>query len=70
MSEAPACCEEIKEGLIAGFIIARDGSAYLADRTSADAIGQSGEGVQSVLYGPVVTFCPFCGSKLPSAEEG
>ncbi len=50
-----ACCEAASQAARDQFLVQRSGRVYLADLQ---------QGGNSLLYGPEISHCPFCGSKI------
>ena len=50
------CCEEAAQAVRDRFLVERAEQVYLADLQQP--------GGNAVLYGPEITHCPFCGTKI------
>ena len=58
MAKPIACpCAEFTSALAEGFVDRINGEFFLA---SLAGVG----GVRSLIYGPKITHCPFCGTRL------
>lgn len=66
MNERKNCCEDFSKALEGGFIVQQDDKLRLADRmlSAMDGSNPSSAAISSVLYGPEIDHCPFCGSPL------
>ena len=58
---AGCSCADFLAALRTQFVLQIGGAVYLASRESR---GHSDPNISSTLYGPKITFCPFCGTKL------